>query len=233
MHVYVLTSNRYMRCLPPFAYLFNKFWGAQQAVTVVGYDERPPRLPSNFGFMQLGVQDQYTWAGGALRMLDLIPDEPFILMLEDYFLSADVNVPQVHGMARYMHANEGVVKIDLTDDRLKVLHTSWEPVQDHPMVVSHDEAPFQMSVQAAIWRPSFMRRFLNDKENAWMSEKNGTRRIIKARQEGKFNGVILGSEHPPVTYINAIGGEGNMPDVWALKRFPGWMRVDLEARGWL
>jgi len=232
MRVYVLTSDKYVHCLPPFAYLFNKYWDDRQEVVIAGFEKQSPKpLPRNFRFLSLGQQDTHSWGSGALSLLDNITEEHFILLLEDYFLSAPIDLEQIDSLSRYIAVHEGVVKIDLSDDRLKVPHADWEAIDGYPMIVSAHDSPFQMSVQAAIWSKTFMRRFLNAKENAWMSEKNGTRRIIKARNEDGFNGLILGSKRPPVKYINAIGGEGHMPDTWAWKYFPHWMTSELQGKG--
>ena len=38
---------------------------------------------------------------------------------------------------------------------------------------------------------------------------------------------------PVVEYVNAVGGEGNMPETWARKRFPIALWDELEGKGLL
>lgn len=223
----ILTSNLYLRCLPPFAYLFNKFWPNQPA-KVVRYEVRPPSLPANFTNYAIGKQADYTWSSGLLKYLDDHQGELILLMLEDYFINKPVRVETIKGAWEMMLKQSGIAKIDLSDDRLKVLHANFG--NDGVFVHSTDNAPFQTSLQAAIWRVDFLRRFLDPKEDAWQFEKHGTRRVIAAREAGGFDGLILGFKNPPMSYINAIGGEGGNPGLWDNKKIPPWMVEELSRK---
>ena len=227
MRAVCLTSNSYIHCITPFAYLWNKFFGLP--VVVAGYDVQPESLPANFSWLSIGAQADYTWSAGVLKLLDLLPDELFILVLEDYLLSTQVDMQAVTALAGIIQRRSDVVKIDLTDDRLKVGHTAYGRIGDVSLIRSADDAPYQMSVQAAIWRKSWLRAYLDPAEDAWQAEKFGTRRIVSARTQGRERGVILGTTQPPMRYVNAIGGEGTMPGTWARHRFPEWMLDELEG----
>jgi hypothetical protein len=226
MRVIVLTSNHYVHCLPPFAYLFNKFWGKDQAVKVVRYDVRPPKLPDNFTNFAVGIQDKYSWSDGLIKYLTYHNNELVLLMLEDYFISSPAGKAMVKELWELMQHQPEIAKIDLSNDRLKVGHTDFNDY----LIKSDDDAPFQTSVQAAIWRKGFLLRFLKTAESAWQFEKRGTKRVIKARQDGNFDGLILGCKQPPLSYINAVGGEGNNPGAWDLKKFPVWMVGELREK---
>ena len=226
MEVTVLTSNAYLHCLPPFAYLFNKFWSVNQAVKVVRYEVRPLNLPTNFTNYAIGKQADYTWSSGLIKYLNGYNGELVVLMLEDYFLSEQAHAVRINQLYAYMQQNPKIAKIDLTNDRLKVAHKPF-PDKDFDFIQSAPDAPFQTSLQAAIWRKDFLLRFLNPKENPWQFEKLGTKRVIEAKEDF----LILGCKKPPVTYINAIGGEGNNPSAWDTKKIPTDMMFELKQRG--
>jgi len=230
--VVVLTSNRYVHCIPPFAYLFNKFWDAGQQVKIVRYDVRPPKTSGNFSNFAIGVQDEYTWSSGLIKYLHYHPGDLILLMLEDYFVDKPVNTKLIKKLWQYMGQHEGIVKIDLTDDRLKMPHRVYNPPlhYDEDLIVSEDNAPFQTSLQAAIWRKDFLLQFLDPTENPWQFEKKGTKRIVQARLSGDFDGLILGCKRPPLSYINAKGGEGKNPEAWDFKKMPQWMAQELKER---
>jgi hypothetical protein len=223
----VLTSNNYLRCLPPFAYLFNQFWGKEQAVKVVRYEIRPHNLPANFTNYAIGKQEDYTWSSGLIKYLKDHEGELILLMLEDYFLDGRVNIDEVKRAWDCITHFPEVAKIDLTNDRLKVPHSRW----DDRFIQSAPDAPFQTSLQAAIWRKDFLLRFLDPDENPWQFERRGTKRVITAREAGTFDGLILGFKQPPMSYVNAVGGEGQNSDKWDRKKFPSWMWSELEGRG--
>jgi hypothetical protein len=219
MDITVLASNNYAHCLPPFAYLFNKFFPGQ-SVKIVRYDIRPRGLPGNFTNIAIGKQADYSWSGGLIKYLYGHLDDFILLMLEDYFLSQPVNVHAVRAAWGLMLENPQIAKIDLTDDRLKVDHADF----DNTFIQSAGDAPFQTSVQAAIWRKDFLLQFLDPTETPWQFERRGTKRVIAARQAGEFGGLILGFKQPPMAYVNAVGGEGNKPGEWDFKKIPGWMQ---------
>lgn len=222
MEVIVLTSNKYLHCLLPFSILFNRYWKKEQPVKIIRYEIRPQGLPINFTNFAIGNQADYTWSSGLIKYLYHHPGELILLMLEDYFLSQPVNIKAVEMAWAYMLHHPEIAKIDLSDDRLKVDHTDYNDT----FILSADDAPFQTSVQAAIWRKDFLLQFLNPTENPWQFEQKGTKRVIAARQAGKFSGLILGFKEPPIVYVNAVGGAGRKPGEWDFKRIPGWMKVE-------
>lgn len=226
MRIVTLTSNKYVHCLPAFSYLFNKFYPNQQ-VTVVRYDVRPPKLPDNFTNFAVGKQDDYTWSSGLKAFLNRIEDDLVLLMLEDYWLDGFVQQDKIERCEQMMNEYHGIVKIDLTNDRLKVAHKPY-PSYNSEMIVSYNNTPFTASVQAAIWRRDFLIKLLQPKESAWEFEKNGSKRAEKILN--KNNSVILGCYDPPMSYVNAIGGMGNKPDEYDFKKIPTWMQDELKAR---
>jgi hypothetical protein len=226
LQVVVLTSNKYVHCLPPFAYLFNRFWDAGQAVKVVRYDVRPPKMPGNFTNFAVGIQEDYTWARGLQKYLAYHTSDLILLMLEDYFIDKPVNVQAIQKAWQFMMDNPEVAKVDLTDDRLKVEHDSFDEV----FVRSNGLSQFQTSLQAAIWRKDYLLRFLHPDENPWQFERRGTKRVIAARRMGNFAGLILGFKKPPLSYVNAKGGEGTQPGEWDFKKIPAWLVKTLREK---
>lgn len=233
MRLFVLTSDQYLHCLAPFAHLFNRFWGDTQEAIFVGFQRPRFDLPRNIRFWSLGKQEEFTWSQQVLGLCRMISDEVFGLFLEDYFLDKPVNTDVVYRLFHTMREQPHIVKIDLTDDRLKVPYSPYPAIEGVELVRSEDDAPFQTSLQAALWRKDFLYTYLKDTENPWQFEKAGTKRVVKARQDGKLPGDILGCKLPPVHYVNAIGGEGNMPGTWAYKRFPGWLVKELQNKGFM
>ncbi|MDD5517857.1 MAG: hypothetical protein PHV98_00715 [Candidatus Omnitrophica bacterium] len=224
--VVVLTSNDYVHCVPAFAYLFNKFWSPKQQVTIARYEIRPPKVADNFYRPCIGQQSHFTWSSGLLEFLKGYNSELILLMLEDYFLIEQVDTYTINELWQFMLDNPEVVKVDLSDDRLKYSHEDFLI----KLIKSDDDSEWQTSLQAAIWRVDFLKRFLNPAENAWQFEKEGTKRVIAARQAKGFDGLILGTKNPPMKYINAIGGHGTNPGNYDFKKFPGWLKRELMEK---
>lgn len=230
MRIVCLTSNGYINCIEPFAYYWNKFAGTLRQVTVVCYDILPEGLPDNFHVVSVGKQANHTWSTGLEKFLDSIKDDTILLMLDDYFLTSKLDWHRVEELHRlFLYSN--VVKIDLTDDRLKVPFIDHGIYGSSEIIESTIDAPFQTSVQAALWRVNFLVTSLARAENAWQYEKNGTERVREARKYG-FNGQILGAKQSSLYYANAVGGEGHKPGVIEAKHMPPWMFEECVAKGW-
>lgn len=226
IRVIVPTSNDYVNCMVPFAYLFNKYWSSSQPVTVPRYEIRPPKLPENFYKPSIGCQAFFTWSSGMAAFLNDYNSDLFILMLEDYFLYQPVDIEDIKQLWDFMESHQEIVKIDLSGDRLKYPHEDYLT----NMIKSADDAPWQTSLQVAIWRKDFFLRFLDPDESAWEFEKEGTKRIIEARKAGDFEGIILGTKEPPLKYINAVGGHGTRPGLYDYKKFPSWLKQELQEK---
>lgn len=169
-----------------------------------------------------------------MKLCSLLDDQHLTVLLEDYWLDRPVDLGLLYHLEGYMRNNSQIVKIDLTNDRVKLEHTAWnDPDAPTPLILSGPETLFQASTQAAIWDRRFLWRFLSEKESAWEYEKRATKRMIEARKRGTFDGLILGCQVPPVSYVNVCGGEGTMPEVWALKRMPMWMQNEMKASGFM
>ncbi|MFA5714365.1 MAG: hypothetical protein WC998_01320 [Candidatus Paceibacterota bacterium] len=228
--IVVPTSNDYVNCLVPFAYLFNKFWSDKQPVTVMRYDVRPPKLPDNFYKPSIGKQADFSWSSGLMSFLKDFSSDYIMLMLEDYFLTDKVDTDEIKSLWEFMELHPEVAKIDLSFDRMNYDHSNYATIGKTQLITSGDETPWQTSIQAAIWRKDFLLRFLDPGENAWQFEKEGTKRVIAARESGEFTGFILGTKNPPLKYINAVGGHGTRPGEYDWRKFPGELLRELQGK---
>lgn len=230
MRIVCLTSNDYHHALPGFAWCFNNYW-PNQRVEVLCYDAPLPDLPPNFTATRLGNQSDFTWSSGLLKYLDTFPEHQLVLMLDDYWLSEPVRQPVYFSLIPLLHTYQDIDKIDLTDDRMNHPH-DIDAMRD--WIISNHDAPYQTSIQAAIWRTTFLKRFLAPSETPWEFEKKGTLRLIAAREAGTYTGKIIGMEEPVVRYVNAIGGgQGAEYHIFAKKRFDKGMWSQLKMRGFV
>ena len=224
--ILVLTSNDYVHVLAGFAYLFNKYWSDKQPVTALRYDKRPPWLPPNFYAPAAGKQSELTFSQGLRRFVESsYPAKMFILMLEDYYLSQKVNLKRINQLWELMEKNVEIAKIDLSGDLVKREHLDYR----HGLVEAAPEALYQTSLQVAIWRRDYLLRFLEPHENPWQYEKG--HRVIYARRNGEFDGLVLGVKEPLLYYVNAVGGAGNRPGEYDHKKIPAEMWDELKEKG--
>jgi hypothetical protein len=229
MNILVLTSNKYVNILPGFAHFMDKFWpDERQPVTVMRYDVRPPKLPQRYATPAVGKQADFSWSAGLLAHLSNFHGSHVLLMLEDYYLTQPVDRELIGKLWEWMIDHPNVAKLDLSGDRLKTPYTPAEMVHGVQLIESAPDAPFQASLQAAIWRRDFLMDCLVPGETPWEFEKRGTRRIM-----ANAHPRILGTSPALLHYVNAVGGEGRAPGVYDTRKMPPWMIEELRGLGWL
>lgn len=205
--VVVFTSDKYLPSLRAFAWLFNKYWGPDQAVTVVGFAHPEFDLPPNFSFVSLGDMSNYPvgkWSDALIDFLTAHPElEHFVFMLEDYWLVRPVNREAVRMLYDYARQFRNVLKIDLVTDRLYAGgmydygHCGWLD-----MIASDYNSAYHMSLMAGIWSRELMLRFLVRGESPWDVEIIGTPRVAAAGNDV----MVLGTRQSPLRHILAHRG---------------------------
>lgn len=204
MRVIVMTSDKYLDALRPFAWLFNKYWSPEQEVLVAGFTPPEFDLPDNFSFHSIGKFEDYPWSKWSDALLDLfeqIDDEVFALMLEDYWLTRPVDVGAVQILYDYMMQFRYVLKMDLCADRLYAMN-----MQDYgtagrvDLVKSDYNSPYHMSLMTGLWNRDLMSQAVVRGWSAHDVELSGTERLKKFRDKM----LVLGTRQWPVRHTLAF-----------------------------
>ena len=205
MRVYVMTSDKYLPALRPFLWLFEKYW-PNQAVTIVGFTAPDFELPPFADFMSLGNFSDYPvsrWSDALIKLLSLIPDEPFVLMLEDYWPTRPVYQEAVTMLYDYCRQFGYVCRLDLTGDRIGAAGASLYGECGHlDLIWSDPESQYHMSLMTALWNPRNLRRVLIPGETPWEVELSGTPRLRAMKHEM----IVLGTKIWPVKHTLAFRG---------------------------
>lgn len=236
--VHLLTSDKYLHALRGFAHQFNKHW-PNQDVTIWGFTQPSFDLPSNIRFRTLGNFADYPadrWSNALIRMMDMIEDELFVLLLEDYWLYHDVDVYLVNMIYEYTRRHHDIVRMDLTSDRLyaggmrdwaEIDYFVGEQKRSVHFIKSDPFGQYHMSLQAAIWRKSLLQRIIIPNESPWQVELVGNGRLA----ELKDRMLVLGTREAPLKY-DIVCQKGN-PNAYLLERIPENERVELSDLGYL
>jgi len=199
IRVFVYTSDVYQWCLKPFCYLFNQYWSELQEVVIGGFTPPQFPLPSNFTFHQIDKNPypKEKWSNGLIKLLQDFHDDVFVLMLEDYLLCRTADCAGVSTLASYMREHEDVVRFDLTADRLHGQGMRDIESYGHYDIIACDkDAPYEMSLQAAIWNRRNFLSLLKPDHDPWMTEMY----IDMTKQSYR----VLGSRQWPVRYSNLM-----------------------------
>lgn len=172
MKIIVTTSDKYLHLLPIFCFLFNKYWGSDYHVEIVGYHTPDCFLPSNFTFYSLGEQrgDNRNFSNDLLLYFEK-QDRRFIWMMEDTFLKASVNFDTLD-MCRSISIEAEVGRVSLTNDSFKQYTEIYYPNEEYLYTIYQlpDLSEYRLSTQPAIWKKDFLLQYLTKNLNPWEFE---------------------------------------------------------------
>lgn len=203
VRVFVITSDKYLGALRPFAYLFNKYWSPEQQVVVMGFAEPSFDLPDNFTFHSMGSMRNYpvgNWSDALIAFLNQVDDEVFCLMLEDYWINKPVDQLAIKMLYDYMIQFQYVLKMDLGTDRLYAAGvTDYGQCGNLNLLRSDPGSQYHMSLMCGLWRRDLLLRFLIPGESPWQVELSGTPRVAAAADSV----LVLGTRNHPLSHILA------------------------------
>lgn len=198
--VIVPTSDKYLWTIEPFAYLFNVYWSTLQPVTVLGYKRPGFDLPENFTFVSLADEGYPAkkWSNALIEFLRSAEFDVFVLLLDDYWLSRTVDTGAVETLSNYVRGKPDILRLDLTTDRLYAGGRFDVGFWGHyDLIETPYKTPYQMSLQAGIWRRDRILEVLKPNMTPWEVEIN-TQPPERMR--------VLGTRQNPVRYVNAFKG---------------------------
>ena len=223
--VYVCTCDKYLKYMQPFAYLFNTYWSSLQPVTVIGYKSPDFSLPPNFTFYSAGADGgQDHWTNGVIKFLREKAEDIFCLFLEDYWLCRKADNTGVNTLADYMAVHPKALRMDLTTDRL---HAGGmievESYGHYDIIRTPQHTPYQMSLQAGIWRKSLLLELLFPDMSPWKVE-------MQTSPPGSME--VYGTYQHPVKYANIFQG-GDLGPLLNLEQIPHEHVEYMRGQGWL
>lgn len=230
--ILVFTSDKYLKALQPFAWLFNRYWSAAQAVDVIGFAQPDFMLPSNFSFHSIGDMKDYPfskWSNQVIDYLEIRQDiSHAIILLEDYWLIRPVNLSAIRMLYDYMLQFRNVLKMDLCADRLYAAGmTDYDNCDYLDLVLSDYRSQYQMSAMAGIWSKELLLRFMQRNESPHEFELNGTPRVAAAHDEV----IVLGTRQWVVRHT--LGHRGGDSGKLYLDELKPVDRLELERLGYL
>ena len=185
MRVLVSTCDKYAHLVPGFALCFNKYWGADQEVTVLGYN-MPYTLPDNFKFVSLAQQELRPFTYHLRPYIEQVKEEYFTFIMEDHWLYRHVNKVALNELAyRVQHEAQ---KADLEG---VLRHHGILPCTLAPDLVQADQNSWaRTALQPSIWRKSYILKLLDAKGiDPWEFE---------AQANLRFDGALIVGYNYPV-----------------------------------
>jgi len=198
MEVVVFTSDKYVSLLDRFAYLFNKHWGKDQRVNVLGFSPPKLSLPANFNFISAGRQTDFP--KGAVcepfrPILESLNTDTFALMLEDAVIIDKVDRPLLDRGVSLLESN-AASKIELFLGA-RYQYFSSRPFDEDFNVLPQDMDYRYTACQCLIRKDYLFKYF--DQPSMWDLETNN---IAKAKNDGHT--LLVPRGKPIAPWINTV-----------------------------
>ncbi len=205
LNIYVITNDKHLWLVPPFIYLFQKYW-PNQKINIVGFNfPGEMRLQSkNVDFISIDDQNwaDNKWSDALLNLMDYIPDTHFVLMLEDYWINKPVNISAIHSLCEMAQSYDDILRIDLSNDRqYNADHTDAGERDGIHMIETSPNSPYQISLQAGIWNKHLLTKAIQPGWSPWDVEIQGS--ILQGRLNG-IGGRVLGTTINPLPYVPVV-----------------------------
>tara|TARA_R100001443_G_C3351280_1_gene176909 strand:+ start:480 stop:1256 length:777 start_codon:yes stop_codon:yes gene_type:complete len=197
--IYLTTSNGREHIIKVFCHLFNKYWGEDKEVNVVGYDKPNFEMPSNFKFISMGKQvgGPAMWATDLRKFFETKNDPYFIHVLDDQFISSPTRFDIMQDVFNYMITNNAV-NANLGNIRE---HNGLIRFGDFQVNERNDEydictlsqnAEYRISTAFSIWEREYHLKYMILGRNPWEYEVLGS---VEAKNDGTLH-ICTDREYP-------------------------------------
>lgn len=208
MQVIVMTSDKYLWACRPFIHLWQKYFQPDVSTSAVICGFTPPTfdLPKKFSFYSIGKFKDYPfnrWSDALIKVLDNVAEDIFLLMLEDFWLTRQVDTKAVQILYDYMRQFKYTVKVDLCADRLYAhgADTSYGTVAHLDLVKSMPGSPYHLSLMAGLWNRDLLKQVVIPGESPHDLEMAGTIRLSHTEH------LVIGSRQWPLRHTLAFRGQ--------------------------
>jgi len=198
MKVIIFTSDKYLDLLKDFSYLFNKHWGSDQEVSVLGFKEPDFELPNNFHFISAGSQSDFpprAFCQPFRPILENLDTDVFTLMLEDVFLINTVNKKLLNKGLELLQSGQ-VSKIELFHGADYQYMSSLKYSDDFN--VFRQSVDYRYSSCQCITRKDYYLQYF-DRSNIWELEVGN---IARSKNDG--HNILVPKNNPIVPWMNII-----------------------------
>ena len=193
------TCNEMIDLLPGYCKLFNKYWGLEQEVDVLGFDPPSFDLPKNFKFVSLGKQEDYpnkVWTDPILPIIKNLKEEYFVLALADLFPINYVRKDLVEKGIRLIK-EEKVQKIAFFKGSEKQ-NSACLPF-DEDFIVLGQHAEYRSALEPGLWSKQHFLKYAERGMTAWDYE------IKNMRRSTCDGAVILFARDKPIfPWVNVL-----------------------------
>lgn len=197
----VLSCDKYADIWPPFFDFLFRFWPDCPYPVYLGSNEK---IFDDARVRTICSGAARDWSNDTLAILGQIPERNVIILLEDYFVYAHPDQPQLDCCIALLE------KYNATFLRLACFPSdhfvdyAYDAIAEQPeFVITRKEARYRVNLQAGIWDKEKLMQLIVPGESPWAFETEGTKRSRET--DDVYLGVRetkgVRSVHGPIPYL--------------------------------
>lgn len=216
MSIIIPSCRAYSDCWTPFVRLFKKYWpNCKYPLYLMTDRVDEPWLGDGVNMTEVDLG----WSQNLYHNLNRVKDPLVLMLLDDFFLTEEVDKEFIDRAVRRMWLYKDVVCTRLAPCPGPDYHCY------NDVGVIDSNAPYKVSTQAAIWRKDALQEILTKTDSAWSFETEGT----KLKTEGVFLSAYR-EKHWPLNYLISGINRGKWnPDAISICKKNG-VNIDLSRR---
>lgn len=205
-NVYVQTSDKSIHLIKIFQYLFNKHWGNDYQVYILGYKQPEFKLLSNFNFVSLGKDIGPNLTTGLIDYFTSIPDKYIIYTCDDVMPIHPINRLLLHKSEKLIRTEPNIGRIGLTPDLSKKTYDVISLEEEYDLIKLKQNSKYRLSTTWSIWDKSYFLRYMSPNSNLWEFESQ-----TKSNNDGVD---IIGTRRQYVLDPNQMYKQGKLLKYW-------------------
>ena len=212
MKIFLIASDYYAHLVEPNLILLNRYF-PENEIVCLGYnrDLFQNTFQPNVTFHSLGNQEHFGkfWTTPLVNYFAQLEDESFIVLIEDFFLTAQVDVDRFKILEN--EVNSGKAQKAMLDTHLNKFSSDYSD----DMVMLDQDAAYRTSLHPAIWTKQYFLKFLKPNNTIWDFEvgsmpasKNDGAVIVSLKDDDLFkvsNFYVRGTPAPRFNAPRAWG----------------------------
>lgn len=190
MKVVVFSCDSYSWLIPIFSHFYERYWPDNPYKTEFVTETKKIDGVTTF------CTGKIPWADRAIKYLESLEDETFLLLLEDYIINATIDTNKIKMAESLCRGDIGCIRVYPHHKRLSklLIDAKIEGFKEYPL-----DKPYSVSLESAIWQKEFFLEFLQRGENIWQTEDSGSIRVQKSKKK------IIWADIPIITHCRPGG----------------------------
>lgn len=213
--ILVVSCDKNIEMVQIFFEFFEKFWDDCPYDIFLSMEEKKADL--NEKIIQINDNCKTGWCGRVQKCLEMIPSKYVLIMLDDFFIEENVNMPLLDEYVEYME-QRNAAQITLTPIRNELDESGSK---NKHLVLRNRWGHYKTCLQCGIWNRKDFISLLKEKESPWEFELFGNIRSFICNKE--FYAVISNADKP-IKYNDgflAVQGKINLPEKRRLEKKTG------------